>query len=363
MIPTFGFTRLVPMMLLLLPLLAGCGGDDAPDAPVTTGAITINVLPADIDASWALTGPQETTGSGSTTLNGQPLGDYSLTFGAVAGWTTPPNATGTLAAGAPLTLSGTYVADIGYDAEFVLIPAGTFTMGSPAGELGRWTDETQHEVTLTHGLYISKYEVTEQWWDEVMGTAASLSHSPRNPVSWNDAVLFCNALSVVEGLTPAYTINAGDGNVTWNQAADGYRLPTEAEWEYACRAGSATGFANGEITSEYATPLDPMLDAIGWYYGNTGAVREVGLKAVNAWGLYDMHGNLWEWCWDRWDGSDYATAPVSDPVGQESGDFRALRGGYWGFNPPQCRSAARYKFNPAGQKDSAGLRPVRTAGN
>ena len=135
--------------------------------------------------------------------------------------------------------------DPGPSGDFVYIPAGTFTMGSPSDEPARSLNEIQHQVTLTKGFYMSKYEVTEQWWYEVMGGTSTTSELPKNYVSWDMAVEFCNALSVKEGLTRAYTINGPDGDVTWNRNADGYRLPTEAEWEYACRAGSVTAFANG----------------------------------------------------------------------------------------------------------------------
>jgi len=141
---------------------------------------------------------------------------------------------------------------------------------------------------------MSPYEVTEELWDSVMGSGASTSQLPKVYVNWYEAVAFCNALSVRNGLTPAYT---GSGtNWTWNQLANGYRLPTEAEWESACRAGSVTAFANGPITEAICYPLDPNLDAMGWYCGNAGpTLHNVGGKQANAWGLNDLHGNVWEW--------------------------------------------------------------------
>ena len=130
-----------------------------------------------------------------------------------------------------------------------------------------------------------------------MGGEPTNPQLPECYVSWDMAVQFCNALSLQEGLTPAYTIHGPNGDVTWHHDADGYRLPTEAEWEYACRAGSTTAFANGPITHTGCSPLDPNLDAMGWYCGNNSpsGPKLVGQKQANEWGLYDMHGNVWAW--------------------------------------------------------------------
>ena len=127
------------------------------------------------------------------------------------------------------------------------------------------------------------------------------------------AIEFCNQLSIDEGLTPAYVIHGTHGNVTWNREADGYRLPTEAEWEYACRAGSHEAFCNGPITHTDCSPVDPNLDEVGWYCGNASDRRDVGLKDPNSWGLYDMHGNLYEWVWDGYK-YDYYNLPQEDPI-------------------------------------------------
>ncbi len=249
-------------------------------------------------------------------------------------------------------------------AGFVLIPPGTFTMGSPEDEPGRSPGEgPQHQVTLTRGFLMSKYEVTEEWWYQVMGGDPTTSQLSKTGVSWDMAVEFCNALSQLEGLTPAYEIHGPNGNVTWDQNVDGYRLPTEAEWEYACRAGSTTAFSNGPITHTECEPLDPYLDAMGWYCGNRTweeGPAEVGQKRANQWGLYDMHGNVWEWVWCGW--RAYASTPQEDPVtSPEPGAYRVFRGGHWYDVAQGCRSACRTGDHPDYEYDSFGFRPVRSA--
>lgn len=254
--------------------------------------------------------------------------------------------------------------DSDYLADFVYIFPGTFTMGSPTDEPGRNSNETQHEVILTKGFYMSRHEVTEQWWYEVMGGTPTSSQLPKNYVSWDMAVQFCNALSIQEGLIPAYTIHGINGDVTWNQNANGYRLPTEAEWEYACRAGSATAFANGPITYIGGSPLDPYLDAMGWYCGNRvwqEGAADVGQKQANTLGLYDMHGNVVEWVWDGYR-ADYQNLPTVDPVHNVGFNvYRVIRGGGWIGSAQHCRSAWRIDYSPVNEALTSGFRPVRTA--
>ena len=243
---------------------------------------------------------------------------------------------------------------------FVRIEAGTFTMGSPEDELGRDVDEPQHEVTLTRDFYIAEMEVTQAQWVSVMGSNPSYfpgcDECPVDKVSWTGAVYYCNALSALEGLSPAYEINAGI--VTWDPEAHGYRLPTEAEWEYACRAGTTTAFYNGPIIESYCE--DPNMDEIGWYCGNdSNHTEEVGRKPPNPWGLYDMSGNLWEWCWDWKD--YYDVGPVVDPTGPDSGTDRVFRGGSWSHYALHCRSASRHQGGVLYKVSTVGFRPAISA--
>jgi formylglycine-generating enzyme required for sulfatase activity len=266
--------------------------------------------------------------------------------------------------------------------EMVLIKPGTFMMGSPANEPGRYGDETQHQVTLT-GFYMGKYEVTQAQYEAVMGSNPSFDKRPASPetstanrpveqVNWYSAIVFCNKLSMQEGLSPAYRIpgfnNSTDpaawGTVPkfWNDSAvatwdgveivggsNGYRLPTEAQWEYACRAGTTTAYNTGDTIS----------DDTGWYAGNTGRrTHEVGEKPPNAWGLYDMHGNVSEWCWD-WAGN-YSSGAQTDPMGAVSGGIpwdRMERGGAWSLSGH--RSAHRTSSTPSYGGGSSGFRVVR----
>lgn len=255
--------------------------------------------------------------------------------------------------------------------EMVLVPAATFTMGSPADEPGRVPEETQHQVALTRAFYVSATEVTQAEWQTVMGWNESLfsrDHRPVELVTWCDCVSYCNQRSTLDGYDHAYVISNAtyDGNhitsgtVTWDQSANGYRLLTEAEWEYACRATSTTALCNGEITNLGCKPIDPSLDLVGWCCGNAGRrTHDVGLKGANAWGLKDMHGNVGEWCWD-WHGT-YPTGAVTNPTGPASGSYRVVRGGTWGLAALYCRSACRIYFPPVMHFTFVGLRLARTA--
>ena len=228
----------------------------------------------------------------------------------------------------------------------VWIRGGSFLMGSPANE-GYSNERPQRRVTVSD-FYLGRYEVTQKEYQEIMGTNPSSfkgDNLPVENVSWFDAVEYCNRLSRREGLAPAYTISGT--TVTWNRNANGYRLPTEAEWEYACRAGTTTPYNTGNtITTSQAN--------FSWSAQGT---TPVGTYSPNAWGLYDMHGNVWEWCYDRY--GSYSTSDLSNPLGASSGSDRVIRGGSWSPSAQYLRSAYRYYGTPAYRYGNLGFRLVR----
>ena len=259
------------------------------------------------------------------------------------------------------------------DDGFVWIAGGSFLMGSPETENWRIEDETQHEVTVS-GFYTSPYEVTQAEYERLMGVNPSNfsgENLPVENVSWLDAVRFCNAKSEAAGLTPAYTLD-GD-TVAWNRAANGYRLPTEAEWEYACRAGTATPFntihaASPEEANYYGHyPYeieenyfhDEVLETRPGRYRQTTV--EVTGFSPNPWGLYNMHGNVNEWCWDLYGAYDLEN--TMDPTGAKEGTRRVYRGGGWNDFGKNLRSA----YRAAGELNmisfNLGIRLARSAGN
>ncbi len=197
--------------------------------------------------------------------------------------------------------------------DMVWIEPGTFLMGSPENELGREDDETQHQVTLTSGYWLGKYEVTQAQYKAVMGIDWKGADLPVEQISWKDATNFCAKLTAIERAA--------------GRLPEGYEytLPTEAQWEYACRAGTTTALNSGKNLSD--KNKCPEMDEVGWYWYNGGGNNPypVGQKKPNAWGLYDMHGNVWEWCLD-WYGS-YPTSSVTDPAGPSTGSHRVIRGG------------------------------------
>ncbi|MEW6236227.1 MAG: formylglycine-generating enzyme family protein [Candidatus Omnitrophota bacterium] len=235
--------------------------------------------------------------------------------------------------------------------EMVLIPAGTFIMGSSSTERGRYKgrDWYPHQVTLTKSFYLGKCEVTQAQYQAVTGSNPARSYGvganyPVYYVSWYDAAKFCNALSRNEGLTLVYTES---GDWAANISANGYRLPSEAEWEYACRAGTTTRFSFGDaLECDDSCGFCELADKQMWwcgnntYGGNVSGTKEVGKKLPNPWGLYDMHGNVWEWCSDSWQSPTNRGAQV-DPAGPNSGSYWVLRGGYWSYDLGICRSADR----------------------
>ena len=229
--------------------------------------------------------------------------------------------------------------------EFVLIKPGTLMMGSSADEPGRDNDETQHSVTLTKKFYIQTTEVTQEQWRKAMKSNPSYfknsgKNCPIESVSFDDCQEFIRKLNKQENTNK-------------------YRLPTEAEWEYACRAGSKTAFTNGDITKKDFVH-NANLDQIGWYSANSGRMTHpVGQKKPNKWGLYDMHGNVWEWCQDRY--GRYPYQYLVDPEGPSSGARRVFKGGSWLNDAVQCRSANRFRDIPSFKSRYLGFRLVMTA--
>jgi formylglycine-generating enzyme required for sulfatase activity len=237
--------------------------------------------------------------------------------------------------------------------QMVRIPGGEFVMGDEAGE----EDERPVRTLRISPFYIDRSEVTQASYRALMGKNPAKWPDPERPadrVSWVSAVQYCNMRSLREGLKPCYDPRA----FACDFSADGYRLPTEAEWEYACRAGTRGRWSFGDEPGK--------LDDYGWSKGNSArSTHPVCQKRPNPWGLYDMHGNLAEWCNDYY-AERYDAAQTLDPHGPASGDERVLRGGSWNASPESCRSAARHS-QPPGLADTCfgyeayGFRCVRKA--
>lgn len=214
----------------------------------------------------------------------------------------------------------------------VLIPAGRFTMGD-----SEESDASPHDVVMSAFL-IDRYLVTQELYEQLMGENPSRWKGSKNPVEqvrWSDAVKFCNKRSEKEGLVPCYDLQ------TWkcNFEASGYRLPTEAEWEYACRAGTRTPYFFGDNSAK--------LGEYAWFDKNSGGhPQPVGLKKPNPWGLYDMSGNLWQWCNDFYKVDYYPQSSGPDPKGPAEGETKVVRGGAWRAGAENCRSGYRYNENP-----------------
>jgi len=260
--------------------------------------------------------------------------------------------------------------------EMLQIPAGSFVRDG-------------HTITLS-AFRMSNFQVTQELYEAVMGNNPSFFQGtdadkvvaageiqgkrPVEMVSWYDAIVFCNRLSILEDLTPAYSIDGstdpdvwisaagGDiptiRNATWDavtivEGSTGYRLPTEAQWEFACRAGS-----NPTWTWHFGND-EAQLENYAWYEANSnGRTRQVGLKQPNAWGLYDKHGNLSEWVWDWWGNTFPNPADLSDPRGPSNGDERVLRGASWLFSAYSLHSATRDSIRPSHRSRNLGFRVV-----
>ncbi|MDR1043800.1 MAG: formylglycine-generating enzyme family protein [Candidatus Adiutrix sp.] len=235
-----------------------------------------------------------------------------------------------LAPGASLAAEKTYTNSLGMD--FTLVPAGSFTMGADKDlENANYNETPQHRVSISQPFYLGAYEVTQAQWTAVMGNNPSKFKGRSNPVemvSWNDAQAFIQRLNAKEG-------------------HNRYRLPTEAEWEYAARAGTTSAYSFGDD--------EDSLGRYAWYWDNSDEkTHPVGQKQPNAWGLYDMHGNVDEWVQD-WYGN-YSSSSVTDPKGPSSGSDRVFRGGSWFCSAQGCRAALRFNFSPDYRVDFIGFR-------
>ncbi|WNQ10659.1 SUMF1/EgtB/PvdO family nonheme iron enzyme [Paenibacillus aurantius] len=206
----------------------------------------------------------------------------------------------------------------------------------PGGEIELRDDRIQKQWKApVQPFFLARYPVTRGLYQASSPNSRDNDRKPAVNVSWNEAVIFCNRLSRQAGLKECYSVGRDGESVSWNEEADGYRLPTEAEWQYACKAGTA-GYRYGE------------LDEIAWYEGNSGgAVQDVGGKVPNAWGLYDMLGNVWEWCWDVYDAEVY-------------GSYRIFRGGSWAEEARGCGATCRRRSHPTFGIDDLGFRLARS---
>lgn len=266
---------------------------------------------------------------------------------------------------APLCTSGEVTDHRGIAMAYIC--PGTFLMGSPPEEVGRRENEAVHRVTLTEGFYVGVYEVTQEQFQDLMGYQPShldgCRECPVENLNWNEAAAFTNAVSAEEGLPPCYSCTGTEAEMVCELSSafptpydcDGYRLLTEAEWEYAARAGTTSAFANGgnllagdEQNCDGRLELDngTYLSDMALYCMHNNGTKPVGTKQANRWGLFDMHGNVGEWCHDYVDGEDYHGDAI-DPWGDQSGTLRAARGGTWAYVPSGVRSAARTSPEPS----------------
>jgi len=253
---------------------------------------------------------------------------------------------------------------------WVHLPAGSFVMGSPEDELGRFEREHQHNVTLTRDFALRSTQVTQEEWSRLMGYNPSQfpacgAGCPVESFSWHEAAAFCNALSDDAGVTRCYTCSGERATLRCAPSAEhltpfdcpGVRLPTEAEWEYAARAGSSTSSYNGDVELTGCGP-SAVLSPIAWHCGNSDAhPHEVGTRLPNLWGLYDMVGNVYEWCHDWY---QEPLLDANDPWGPADGSQRILRGGSWDRHVQYQRAAYRSRYDPTWTGGHLGLRPAQT---
>lgn len=395
------------LLLISVGALIGCGEDGINSPEDVSGWIHISPEPEHIEAPWVLTGPSEFSheGIGEERVTSLEHGEYELSWGVVSGWTSPDTANGILNQADSLVFKGVYL-----PGEFISLTSGVFEMGAGSDELGAEMDEFPlHDVTISSDFCIQSSEVSNQHFlhmakwavdsgfatvtsasirDAINGSSVELLHMndlgeigfdetvgfywldlgnnrfhPDNPikvVTWYGAAAYCDWLNLMSGLPLSYD------HTTWNlQSEDihttiGFRLPTEAEWEYACRSGTQSAFATGSMTSTGCN-IDPVLVEIGWYCGNSDAwTYPIRQLISNAWGLFDMHGNVWEWCADWYSPDYYENSPGENPMGPTSGTQRVARGGSFNSGVQGCRSASRSSTDPSNVNSSIGFRPVRS---
>ena len=238
--------------------------------------------------------------------------------------------------------------------KLVKVPKGSFMMGSPTGEASRGSDEVQHSVTLTTDFWMAESEVTQRQYRNLIGgnpSGIKGEELPVETVSWLDAVAYCNALSVKEKLAPCYQINGTTVGWADGVKCTGYRLPTEAEWEYA---------ANPVTPPRTVYAGSDTVDGVAWHSGNAGGTTHaVKTKTANGRGLYDLSGNVWEWVWDFYQGN-YEALPATDPIGPSTGAYRVIRGGSWSGTASYARVAERSYDAPTFRYSTLGFRFVRS---
>jgi formylglycine-generating enzyme required for sulfatase activity len=401
MIKGLGIAAFTVMLVLML---TGCKEPEEPPPPAdsviniaaiqgvtapTNGGIPITAITANAQYGGTVTwSPNNSTFAASIVYmaiitlipkSGYTLQGVPANFFMIVGAVLVSNAanSGIVTAVFPATIAGGPNFQELQEIVMVYVPGGSFQMGDVKNE--GWNDERPvHTVTLT-GFYMSKHEVTQAQYEAIMGTNPSDFNSnpaageiqgnrPVECVSWYDAIVFCNKLSIFEGLTPAYRISGStnpsdwgivptSGNSAWNAVeivggSNGYRLPTEAQWEYAAKGGNGS-------PGNYTYSGSDTVGNVAWYYENSSSkTHEVGKKSPNGLGIYDMSGNVYEWCWD-WFG-EYSGAEQTDPAGAVTGSNRVLRGGYWGSNGQYLRSAHRVYVDPSRRHFYLGFRLVRS---
>jgi len=397
-------TAVLAVLVCIMFLLGvGCTSSSSPSES-GHGTVSVDVEPDSIDAPWQMAGPGSYShdGSGDEMLTDLDVGAYTLTWGAVTDYVTPsPNPEAqTLEADDTVTFQGTYVEEGGVETpEMINVPTGTFTMGDGIA----WCGEDEREITLTNDFHLGQHEVTNQeylvavqWaYDQghVTATTSSVRDNldgstvelldldsasceiafengvfslrdagsginPEHPVmtvTWYGAARYCDWLSLEAGLSRAY-LHSGDWSCNGGDpyGAEGYRLPTDAEWEYAAQYDDEREYPWGDDAPECSRAN--YGSCVGWTSPAGG--NSAGNAAL---GFSDMAGNVWEWCNDWWV-CGLGTSPATDPVGQGGGTQRVLRGGAWAFGSGELRCAYRASDSPGSSYDYVGFRVARTVG-